>query len=114
MHEVGILRDAVRIAIAAAKENGAERITRITLEVGELAGVVPTALEFAYEAVTEDTIAAGSELAWREVPVECACASGCPNFKPVGVIYRCPICGVISNDIRTGRELKIVSIDVIP
>ena len=112
MHEVGIMRQAVEIALEAAGGEDARRITRISIEIGKLAGVVPAALEFAFEAATDATIAQGARLEWTEIPVQCACENRCAPFYPDGVIYKCPVCGVISKDILHGRELRVREIDV--
>lgn len=112
MHEIGIMQQAVAMALSAAETDGANRISRIRLDIGRLAGVAPEALEFAFEAVTHGTIAQGAKFEWNEVPVECGCQNGCPSFRPSGVIFRCPCCEVISIDIRHGRELTLAEIDV--
>lgn len=109
MHEVGIARQAVELALEAA---GGARITRIKLRIGRLAGVVPQALEFAFDAVTAGTLAEGASLEWEETPILCRCESGCPDFQPAGAIFRCGVCGVISSDILSGRELEVAEIDV--
>lgn len=112
VHEVGIMREALEIAVDAARNAGADRITRIALEIGALAGVAPEALEFAFDAITAGTMAEGATFEWREIEVTCRCDTGCPDFRPDGVVFRCPICGVVSTDVLSGRELRVVEIDV--
>lgn len=114
MHEVGIMRQAVDLALSAARQNGGKRITRIRLEIGSLAGVAPDALAFAFEAVVDGTSAKGAVLEWIEIAVECRCEHGCPTFHPTGAVFRCPNCGVISDDVLHGRELIVAEIDVEP
>ncbi len=41
MHELGILRQIVKVVRQAADKNRIERVKHITLEVGEASGVVP-------------------------------------------------------------------------
>ncbi|MBR5015532.1 MAG: hydrogenase maturation nickel metallochaperone HypA, partial [Clostridia bacterium] len=41
MHEISVLQKAVDLAENTARENGIEKITYLTLEVGELSGYLP-------------------------------------------------------------------------
>ena len=59
MHEVGVMQSALEIALEQAGRQGASRIDCIALRVGPLSGVVPEALEFAFDVVARGTIAAG-------------------------------------------------------
>lgn len=112
MHEVGIMNQALEMALEAAGREGASRITRMRLRVGAMAGVVPEALEFAFDVVTRETLAQGAAFEWEEVPVRCACANGCPDFEPEGPVFLCPGCGAISWSVLQGRELNLVDIEI--
>ena len=112
MHEVGIMRSALEIAITTANQSGARRITRLCLRVGAFAGVAPGALEFAFDAISAGTIAEGALLELVPVEVVCQCPRGCADFLPDGIVFRCPNCGNISFDIVRGRELEVVEVDV--
>lgn len=112
MHEVGIITQAVDIALESARREGASRITMIRLKVGALAGVVPEALEFGFDVVTRGTLAEGATLLIDEVQARCLCTGGCGEFEPDCQIYACPICGQLSSDILAGRELDIVEIEL--
>jgi hydrogenase nickel incorporation protein HypA/HybF len=75
MHELGLIDQAVQMALARAEQDGAARVYRLTVRIGPLAGVEIDALRFAFEVVTQDTAAAGAELHIEEVPVRCWCAT---------------------------------------
>ena len=49
MHEVAIMTEAVRLAVESAQMAGAKRVTTLKLRIGALSGVVPEALQFAWE-----------------------------------------------------------------
>lgn len=59
MHELGITRNIVAIVGEAAR---GRRVTRITLEVGALAGVAPGAIEFCFDVVARGTSIEGAVL----------------------------------------------------
>jgi len=113
MHEVGIAYQAVETAIEYAKKAGATKITLIRLRIGAAAGVVPEALEFAYEAVTRGNMAEGSRLEYEIVPVTCYCKNCGIEFQPKGFVYECPKCQEPSWDVRTGKELDLMSVEAI-
>jgi hydrogenase nickel incorporation protein HypA/HybF len=74
MHEVSLMQNAVDLAVDYALAHDAKRIERLTLRVGELSGVVIEALEFAFDAVTQGTIAESVELCIEKIPAICYCA----------------------------------------
>lgn len=100
------------MAAEAAEKEGARRIVGLTLEVGEMAGVVPEAMDFAFEPAAKGTIAEGARFTWSVVPVRCRCAAGCPDFEPGAAVFRCPVCGRVSTEVLQGRNLDLVSIEV--
>ena len=112
MHEVSIMQNTLDIAIAQAQQNNATEIERLVVNIGELSGVVPEALEFAFEVLTPGTIAENALLEINTIPVVCHCQKCDRNFKSEAYIYECPQCGQISGNVISGRELKLDSIVV--
>jgi hydrogenase nickel incorporation protein HypA/HybF len=64
MHELSITRNIVAIVGEAAK---GQRVVRVVLEVGKLAGVMPDAISFCFDVVSSGTPAEGAELSIVEV-----------------------------------------------
>ena len=112
MHEVGLMQETMRIVFDQAEKADAEKITEVRMRVGELSGVVPVSLTFAFGIVTEGTIASNARLEIEEVPLVCYCEACREEFHPADVIYICPKCGQPTSTIRSGRELQVVSIEV--
>jgi hydrogenase nickel incorporation protein HypA/HybF len=111
MHEVGIAKEAVDTAIEHAVKAGGSRVLKIKLRIGALSGVVPEALEFAFEVVTQGTAAEGAQFEYEWVPVRCHCSSCDKDFEPAGYVYDCPDCGALSWDVLAGRELDLVTVE---
>ena len=63
MHELSIMQSALSLALDQARQAGASRVHTIRLRIGALSGVVPDALEFAFEALVPGTLAEGAKLA---------------------------------------------------
>ncbi|MEB3882629.1 hydrogenase maturation nickel metallochaperone HypA [Lyngbya sp. CCY1209] len=112
MHEVGIMEQTLAIALEQAKEKGAGRIHRIKMRVGAQSGVVPEALKFAFDVVTEGTIAENANFEIESIPVRCHCRHCRQEFEPETWFYECPECGELSLDIRQGKELELTSLEV--
>lgn len=112
MHEAGLMQSVLEMAFAKTREADATHINQLRLRVGDLSGVVPDALQFAFDAASPGTIAQGAELVLERVPAECWCDRCGLNFCPEDIIYACPECGEISTQIETGRELELVSLEV--
>jgi len=106
------MQSALDQALREAKAAGAERVHEIRLRVGVLSGVVPDALQFAFEAVTAGTPAEGATLAIESVAPRFWC-DGCQReFEAADLFPDCPDCNTASNDLRAGRELELVSMEV--
>ncbi len=117
MHEMGVVLNIVRTAEQAAKANHVAKIGRLTLQVGELTGVIPRYVYACWPAAIEDTILNGAILAIEEIEGIATCQDcGCDysvlkNIKADQPI--CPACGSKQWKVKTGREVMIKEIGVI-
>jgi hydrogenase nickel incorporation protein HypA/HybF len=112
MHELSIMQSALNMALEQARLAGAGRVHAIHLRVGALSGVVPDALEFAFEALAPGTAAEGAALAIENVPARFWCGSCSREFEAEDLFAECPGCHQASGDIRGGRELELASLEI--
>jgi len=112
MHELSIMTEALRMAEDAARSAGASRIRKLRLRVGTLSGVVPEALQFAFDAVRENSPAADATLEIETVRAACWCAACSAEFECADFFNECPRCHQPSGDLRRGRELEIADVEV--
>lgn len=112
MHELTLAEQTLDMALEVAREQHASRIEELKLRVGPLSGVVDEALEFALASLTPGTMAAGARVSIVHVPLVCFCHHCHHPFESMTLSYRCPDCGEPSADIRQGREMDLVSIEV--
>ncbi len=113
MHEGALAEAALDLALTAARENGASRITAINLKVGALVEADPDTLTFWLELLAEGGPAEGAAVRVEEVPAEAlcrACGEGYPIAPPTWSL-RCERCGG-PGELRAGRELAVSSIEV--
>jgi len=112
MHEVSIMEQTIEIALNNAHNQGANKIHQLKMRIGTMSGVVPEALNFAFDVVTEGTIAQGATLEINIVPVVCYCPHCQIEFQPSDLFYECPQCDRLSNQIIAGREIELTSLEV--
>ena len=112
MHELSIMQSALSQALDQAQRAGAVRVHQIRLKIGALSGVVPEALEFAFEALADGTAAQGATLTIENVPARFWCENCHREFEAPGMFSDCPDCNRPSGDLRAGRELELASMEV--
>jgi hydrogenase nickel incorporation protein HypA/HybF len=112
MHEAGIVQSLLTLAGEKARAAGAGRIESIRIRVGRMTGVVPEALEQAFTILRAGTIASGAALDVEYVPGAFWCSECGGEFETDELIGACPTCGEPSADLRRGREMDLVSLEV--
>jgi hydrogenase nickel incorporation protein HypA/HybF len=112
MHEVGIMQEAVRMALETAQAKQASHIHRLSLRIGRMSGVVPDALRFAFDMVCHGTMAEGATLEIEDVPASCWCGSCQAEFVCEDLIDECPRCHTLSGELRHGREMELAAVEV--
>jgi hydrogenase nickel incorporation protein HypA/HybF len=112
MHEVGIMQEALRMALETAQSSKASRIHEVRLRVGAMSGVVPDALRFAFDVLCRETIAEGARLEIEAVPATCWCAACAAEFVCEDYVNACPTCSELSGELRRGRELELAAVEM--
>lgn len=111
MHELG-LADAILKTVdrVAGEEDGT--VLSVTVEVGDLSGVVPRFLEDAWNAVRDNTSYAQVILKLHPVPATAKCESCGKVFVVNPDDLRCPDCGSGLLTPLSGRDMIITEIEV--
>lgn len=113
MHEQSIVESLLSVVLKNAEQNDAERVTGINLVVGDLAGVVEDAVNFYFNFLARETIAAGATINYNRIPVKMRCRDCKTIFEPERLDLLCPGCGGQNMDIIAGRELYVESLEVV-
>jgi hydrogenase nickel incorporation protein HypA/HybF len=112
MHEVALMENALAIALDYASREQSRCIHQIALRVGDISGVEPDALRFAFDVVTQGTIAEQAQLTIETCPTLCFCNVCQIEFRPRELGYECPTCQTWSTSILQGKELELSSLEV--
>jgi hydrogenase nickel incorporation protein HypA/HybF len=111
MHEMGITQGILSASFDAAKAAGADRICEIRISIGELTEIQEFALQFAFEALTPDTMAEGANLHVTHISATSHCNECGLDYAHDRFQMLCPECGSFSVTQLTGREMQIDSIE---
>lgn len=109
MHELSIAHAVVSTVIQALPSPAA-RVTQVRLRIGGLSGVVPPALEFAYDVAAEGTVLADAALVIERGPIVIACPTCGEQEIASAQDFTCPVCHIPCGHVVGGQELEILDI----
>lgn len=114
MHELGIAFEVVKEVDQFAKEKNIETIAGVTLEIGEVSGVVPQYLLDVWPWATEHRSEhlKGSKLNIVELKAISYCEDCKETYDTVPQGKKCPHCGEGHTYLVEGNEIKIQSIQI--
>lgn len=115
MHEFSIAQSIIDIATEQCNERGCTAVDAIHVRLGKATGVMQESLQFAFDAIKENTCAKNAAMTFETVPVGGAC-HGCgkefdaPDDAPY--VFACPLCGSTSFEINRGREMEVAEMEM--
>lgn len=109
MHELALTQEIIAVVRERA---GAAQVTRVVLEIGRLAAVLPDAVRSCFEMCIEETPLRGAELAIIEIPGVAGCRACGGQVRLEQPLGRCG-CGSSDLEWHSGQELRIREIEVI-
>ena len=113
MHEMSLCQGIFDSVVPVAKQNGATQITQITLTIGEMTMVVPEAMEFAFEALSEDDpLLNGCKLVMNFVTPKSRCLDCGTEYEHDRFHLHCPNCDSDTTILIDGRELEVASMEI--
>jgi hydrogenase nickel incorporation protein HypA/HybF len=108
MHELGIAQEIVAIV---AEHAGASRVTRVVLEVGRHALILPDSIRFCFDLCSEGTVAQGARLEIREVPGRARCRD-CGAEVALDQPFGTCDCGSANLQWLGGDEIKVKEMEI--
>ena len=103
MHELGITRNIV--AIVAEHASG-RKVTRVTVDIGRLSGVMSDAVRFCFDVVARGTCVEGAKLHIRDIEGRGRCRACHAEFATPQLYSPCT-CGNRDIERLAGEELKV-------
>lgn len=112
MHEMSLALNILQIVEETTHKHAAVRATDIVIEVGSLAGVMISSLEFCLEIAKQDTVAKDADFRIKEIMARGKCPD-CGKDVPVeSFLSVCPHCAIGPLPLVAGQELRVREIEV--
>jgi len=112
MHEASLAGGILQLVEDCARRERFARVTRLRIEVGQLAGVELRALRFSLEALAPGTCLQGATFEFDEPPGQAWCMACCARVALARRGDPCPACGGWQLQAIGGTELRVVDMQV--
>ena len=114
MHELGLVNYVVKEVSKIAEENNVSKISSVTLEFGEVSGIVSSYLYDYWNWYTKKyPLFEGSKLKCEEIPAVTWCDNCKITYSTVQYGKTCPHCGSGKTWLLRGNEMRIKEVEVI-
>lgn len=112
MHELSVCLSLMQQVESIARERNAQKVTRITLNIGPLSGVEPELLRHAYPLASAGTVAADAELIMQsaDIVVRCSQCDSETTVAPNKLL--CGSCGDFRTRVVSGDELTLLRVEL--
>lgn len=112
MHESHRAQAVFRAIEAELAKHEAQRVTKVTLRVGELSGADADHIIEHLKDYAEGTPLAGAAYEVVEAPVEFECAACGERYGVDSEGLGCPACGSVKQKVISGHEFGIDSMEI--
>jgi len=112
MHELGIVKHVIKALEEAAVENNVRRIGSVTLQIGEVSGVIVEQLVDCWNYFREKSpVVKGAEMKIETIEALTRCTACEKVYKTVPQGKTCPECGSGETYLLCGNEFFIKEIE---
>ncbi len=113
MHELSITQRLLEITLKHAEAAGAKKVNQLNLVIGQMSSVVDESVQFYWDIIAKDTIAAGAILHFERISATFYCYNCQTQFGLNGQDnFLCPHCQSAQVRVIDGDDFRLESIDV--
>ncbi len=112
MHELSLALNIVKIAEKEARLAEAKKVTSVTLEIGDCAGINKEIFDFAWPIAIKNTILEHARKIIKPIHGKGHCRNCNQDFVLKKAYEPCPKCGSFAYDLLTGKEFRVKSIRI--
>ena len=102
----------VNIAEDQVKKAAATRVDKIELEIGDLAGIELSALDFAWGPATRNSVLEHAEREIIQIPGRARCMECDAEFQVENLFDLCPQCQSFVTELLSGKGLRVKALTV--
>jgi hydrogenase nickel incorporation protein HypA/HybF len=112
LHELSIVTYVVNQVEKIAKENDLTKVSSVTLEFGEVSGIVPAYLVDCWDwCAKKEALIEGARLICETIPAVTWCDDCKKTYPTVAHGKTCPYCGSGNTWLQQGTEVTIKEIE---
>lgn len=112
MHELGIVFHIIRSVERVCEQNHISQVSAVTLELGQVSGVIPHYLYDAWKwAAAKHEVTASAELKVEEIVALTLCEDCQTTYPTLEHGKTCPTCGSTHTYLLCGQEVLIKEIE---
>lgn len=112
MHELSLCQGMIPQLEAIAREHGARRVSRVTVQIGPLSGVEPRLLAQAFPIASAGTVAEDAALVTESLPIKVRCAQCASETQAKANRLLCGRCGHWQTQLLSGDEMLLASVEL--
>ena len=110
MHELGITLEIFELVEEIMEEQDLKKVSSVTIEAGELCGILPDYLLECWKAVAMGSAFEDTQLILQVIPATAKCSCG-TVYEMMKNSRICPNCGKTDYKIVGGKEFNIKQIE---
>ena len=113
MHEMGIITHLAKTLDETAKEQNIKKITKVTIQVGEVSGIMTNLFNDCYNYFkVKNPVIASSELVIEPIRAITFCDSCKKEYSTIKYGRQCPYCDSFETYLIKGNECIIKEIEI--
>ena len=113
MHEMSIVEALLETVCRELRAHPDARVRTLCIRIGRLRQVEPDMLRFCYEAAAQGTQLADSHLEIEQLVARARCDICSLEFEVEENWFECPRCHTARAQLIAGRELDLMSIELV-
>ena len=112
MHEYSIVQSLLDSCEENARDNNANKVTKVVVKIGVMSGVEPDLLKTAFDTFKEASICKNAEFVINIQPVIIKCSSCNEESILLKNEYNCPKCHCTELDVLDGEDMFLMSLEM--
>lgn len=112
MHEMSIAQSLIDVLREEMLKHNAKNLRSVRLNIGQMTAIVPDALSFCFQVITDGTELEGARLIMDIIPLMGYCSACEKEFEIKDYAFACRSCGSTKINTIGGQDLSIVEMEV--
>ncbi len=112
MHEYPITEQIIKIVSKHCMEANAEKVTKVTLVIGDYSGYVGDSVQMYFDIIGEGTVCQGADVEIIHIKPKLKCEKCGEIFDKPIMSFACPKCDGLGGPTDIGKEFYIKDIEV--